>query len=152
MTKIMTKILLVVMIVNAVLANFTFSVFAANQPKANSKINFEWNKETTLDESLNVVPRNSNSDEVFLSWDIDKIGNTENNSGTYTLTYPIADDKEIEFKVTKKSNKSIVEYKVNGKNDVNNGKKPLSIYKDTAYVPANKTNFPDTDIFKLDST
>lgn len=152
MTKIMTKVLLVVMVVNAVLSNFTFSVFAATQPKANSKINFEWNKQTTLDENLNVVPRNSNSDEVFLSWDIDKIGNTYNNTGTYMLTYPIEDDKEIEFKVTRKGNdKSKIEYKVNNDNLVN-GNKTLNIYKDTAYVPANKTNFPDTDIFKLDST
>lgn len=149
MTKIMTKVLLVVMVVNAVLSNFTFSVFAATQPKANSKINFEWNKQTTLDENLNVVPRNSNSDEVFLSWDIDKIGNTDNNTGTYTLTYPIADDKEIEFKVTRKGNdKSKIEYKVNNNNLVN-GNKTLNIYKDTAYVTANKANFPGTDIFKI---
>lgn len=149
MTKIMTKVLLVVMVVNAVLSNFTFSIFAANQTKATSKINFEWNKQTTLDENLNVVPRNSNSDEVFLSWDIDKIGNTDNNTGTYTLTYPIADNKEIEFKVTRKSDKSTVEYKVNGDNNVNNGNKTLNIYKDTAYVTANKANFPGTDIFKI---
>lgn len=149
MTKIMTKVLLVVMVVNAVLSNFTFSVFAATQPKANSKINFEWNKQTTLDENLNVVPRNSNSDEVFLSWDIDKIGNTDNNTGTYTLTYPIADDKKIEFKVTRLSNdKSRIEYKVNGDNLVN-GNKTLNIYKDTAYVTANEANFPGTDIFKI---
>nr|WP_317358693.1 fibronectin type III domain-containing protein [uncultured Tyzzerella sp.] len=152
MTKIMAKILLFVMIVNATLANFTLSIFANSKPKATSKINFEWNKQTTLDENLNVVPRNSNSDEVFLSWDIDKIGNTDNNTGTYTLTYPIADDKEIEFKVTRQgNNKSIIEYKVNGDNTVNDVKKSLMIYKDTSYVAANKTNFPDTEIFKLNS-
>ncbi|MBS5793514.1 MAG: fibronectin type III domain-containing protein [Clostridiales bacterium] len=150
MTKIMTKVLLVVMVVNAVLSNFTFSVFAANQPKANSKTNFTWNKEKTLNDILEEVERDANSDEVLLVWDIDKINGTLNDTGTYTLKYPIADNKSIEFEIKRKTNKSEIIYKVNGKSEVNNNKS-LSIYSDSknTYVAANKQNFPDTEKFKL---
>ena len=48
MTKIMTKVLLVVMVVNAVLSNFTFSVFALDkQSKNTSATNFTWNNQAT---------------------------------------------------------------------------------------------------------
>ncbi len=151
MTKIMAKILLFVMIVNATLANFTLSIFANSKPKADSKANFYWNKEATLNEKLELVERKPDSDEVLLIWDIEKLAGAPNLNGTYTLTYPIADDKEIEFKVTRKNDKSQITYKVNGDNRVN-GNKSLLIYKDGAYLDANKQNFPDTGTFRLDST
>ncbi|MFR4986056.1 MAG: fibronectin type III domain-containing protein [Lachnospirales bacterium] len=145
MTKIMTKVLLVVMVVNAVLSNFTFSVFAANQPKATSKSNFYWNKQATLNEKLELVERPSDSDEVLLIWDT---GDTSE----YTLKYPI-ENKDIEFKMTKDNDKYKITYKVNGKNDVDKNKK-LLIYKsaEDAYVEANKNNFPDGGNFELDNT
>ncbi len=156
MRKIIAKIILFVMIVNTMLANVSSIILADAKPRANSKTNFLWNKEATLNENLELVARASDSDEVFLSWDIDTIGGAPNADGTYTLTYPIADGKEIEFKVIRKNGKSQVTYKVNGNNEVkNNGNdsnKKLLIYKDGTYVTANKTNFPDNDTFKLDST
>ncbi|WP_250277802.1 fibronectin type III domain-containing protein [[Clostridium] colinum] len=154
MKRITAKILLFVIIVNAMLANITLNIFANNanvNARAKSAVNFEWNKTSTLNEKLDVVNRDSNSDEVFLSWDIDKIGNTNNTSGTYTLTYPIADDKEIEFKVTRKNDKSQITYKVNGENTVNEGNKKLYIYKEGSYLLADNKSFPESNIFKLDS-
>lgn len=154
MRKIIAKIMLFVMIVNAMLANVSSIIFAAAKPKAASKTNFVWNKEATLNENLEIIQRPSSSDEVFLSWDIESIGGSPNSNGTYTLTYPIADNKEIEFKVTRKNNKSQVTYKVNGDNEVrnngNNSDKKLLIYKDGAYLLANDKNFPDNETFKLD--
>lgn len=154
MTKIMTKVLLVVMVVNAVLSNFTFSVFAANSPKATSKTNFTWNKLATLNEKLELVERSSDSDEVLLTWDIESLGGTPNSTGTYILKYPIADNKEIEFEVKRNNDKSNITYKVNGNNDVKekDANKKLLIYKEGAYFPANKQNFPDTANFKLADT
>ncbi len=152
MTKIMTKVLLVVMVVNAVLSNFTFSVFAANQPKATSKSNFYWNKQATLNEKLELVERASDSDEVLLTWDIESLGGATNPTGTYKLTYPIADGKNIEFEVVRKNDKSKITYKVNGDSKVNENNKKLLIYKDGAYFPANTQNFPGTDTFKLSDT
>ena len=155
MRKIIAKIILFVMIVNTMLANVSSIILADAKPRANSMTNFLWNKDATLNEKLEVVARESDSDEVFLSWDIDTIGGTANTNGTYTLTYPIADGKEIEFKVVRKNNKSQVTYKVNGDNSVsNNGNdshKKLLIYKDGAYILANKTNFPDNETFKLEN-
>lgn len=152
MTKIMTKVLLVVMVLNAVLPNFTFSVFAANQPKSNSKTNFTWNKLATLNEKLEIVERASDSNEVLLIWDIESLGGAQNQNGIYTLTYPIADNKNIEFKIVRKSDKSDIIYKVNGNNDVNDNAKKLLIYKDGTYLQASKQNFPDRDNFKLKET
>lgn len=152
MTKIMTKVLLVVMVVNAVLSNFTFSVFAANSPKATSKTNFTWNKLATLNEKLEIVERASDSDEVLLTWDIESLAGVQNQNGIYTLTYPIADNKNIEFKVERKNDKSDITYKVNNGNTVNDNNKKLLIYKDGSYLQASKQNFPDSDTFKLKET
>ena len=106
MTKIMTKVLLVVMVVNAVLSNFTFSVFALDkQSKNTSATNFTWNNQATLNEKLETVTRKPDSDEVMLSWDIDQLNGTDKNNGSYTLKYPISKDKVVEFVVTKKANK-----------------------------------------------
>ena len=151
MTKIMTKVLLVVMIVNAALSNFTFSVFATTQPKANSETSFTWNKDATLDEDLAIVTRSSDSDEVMLSWDIDQLNGTAKDSGKYTLKYPLAENKVAEFEITKKPNKmAIVEYKINGISNVNQkNNNKLVIYKDGSYKEPNKTNFPGTDGFSL---
>ena len=156
MRKIIAKIILFVMIVNTMLANVSSIILADAKPRANSVTNFLWNKDATLNEKLEVVARASDSDEVFLSWNIDTIGGTANTNGTYTLKYPIADGKEIEFQVTRQNGKSKVTYKVNGNNDVkNNGNdsnKKLLIYKDGAYILANNTSFPPNEIFKLDNT
>lgn len=151
MTKIMTKVLLVVMVVNAVLSNFTFSVFAANQPKVTSKSNFYWNKQATLNEKLELVERASDSDEVLLTWDIESLGGTTNPTGTYTLKYPIADNKEIKFEIKRNNDKSNITYKVNGNHEVkeNDANKKLLIYKDGTYLPADNKNFPDSENFKL---
>lgn len=154
MTKIMTKVLLVVMVVNAVLSNFTFSVFGANQTKATSKSDFYWNKQATLNEKLELVERTSDSNEVLLAWDIESLGGALNSTGAYTLKYPIADNKEIEFEVKRNNDKSNITYKVNGKKDVkeNDANKKLLIYKDGTYLLASKQNFPDRDNFKLSDT
>lgn len=154
MTKIMTKVLLVVMVVNAVLSNFTFSVFALDkQLKNTSATNFTWNNQATLNEKLETVTRKPDSDDVMLSWDIDQLNGTDKNNGSYTLKYPISKDKVVEFVVTKKANKKAeIEYKVNGTSKVNKGISSLIIYKNETYLEANKKNFPDTDGFKLSST
>ena len=151
MTKIMTKVLLVVMVVNAVLSNFTFSIFALDkQSKNTSATNFTWNNQATLNEKLETVTRKPDSDEVMLSWDIDQLNGTDKNNGSYTLKYPISKDKVVEFVVTKKANKKAeIEYKVNGKSDVKKVTLPLSIYKNETYLEANNNNFPDTDGFRL---
>ena len=151
MKKITAKILLIVMIFNAMLANITFSVFASNKTKQTSKTNFTWNKQGTLNDNLELVERPQGSDEVLLTWDIEQLGGTPNDNGTYTLSYPIADGKEIKFNIKRMSNKSQITYFVNDNNTVNKADKSLTIYKEGAYLPANNKNFPDTETFKLDS-
>lgn len=150
MKKIIAKITLFVIILNAILANVSFSVFANinNNKSENSATSFSWGKDITLNDKLEIIQRSSSSEEVFLSWDIEKLNGTTNENGTYTLTYPIADNKEIEFQVTRKNDKSEITYKVNGKNDVDSTK-TFTIYKDSTYVEANKNNFPETGVFKL---
>lgn len=141
MTKIMTKVLLVVMVINAVLSNFTLSVFAANKPKDNSKFDFVWENDKILNEKLEYVDRKTNSDEVLLTWNIDK-------DGEYTLKYPREDGKSIEFQVKKNNDKANITYKVDNKNNVNKNNS-LYIYKDNTYLEANQKNFPDENNFKL---
>lgn len=131
MTKIMTKVLLVVMVVNAVLSNFTFGVFAAS--KANSRVDnekFSWYKENTLDNELNMTT--GKLDEILLEWDMKQ-------GGKYKLEFPIADGEEILFEVNKNNNETEVSYKVNMINSVN-AKNPLKIYKtNVGYVEANSS-------------
>ncbi len=133
MTKIMTKVLLVVMVLNATLANFTFSVFAVNKPKAGEQLNFKWEKDNTLNDDLEFIGKRQG--DVLLEWDMKEMG-------TYTLKYPIADNKSIEFEVKKTTDKeATVTYKVEGNNDVSKDK-PLEIYKkNEGYIKANKDSF-----------
>lgn len=156
MKKITAKILLFVMIINAMFLNISFTTFAntkASSTKVN-ELNFEWNKNAVLSDSLETITRESNSDEILLVWDIDTVMGQSNTTGTHTLTYPIADNKEIEFKIQKDNDKCKITYKVNNNNEVkntgNNASLKLWIYKDGSYVLGNKTNFPDNETFKLD--
>lgn len=156
MKRITAKILLFVMIINAMFLNISFTIFAntkAVATKAN-ELNFEWNKNAVLSDSLETIARTANSDEVLLVWDIDTVGGAKNDTGTHTLTYPIADNKEIEFTVQKDNDKCKVTYKVNGDNEVkntgNDANKKLWIHKDGAYLLAEQKNFPGDETFKLD--
>lgn len=155
MKKITAKILLFVMIINAVCLNISFITFANTtiSTKAN-ELNFEWNKNAVLSDSLETVARAANSDEVLLVWDIDTVAGQDNTIGTHTLTYPIADNKEIEFQVKKENDKCKITYKVNGKNEVkntsSNASEKLWIHKDGTYLLADQKTFPGDETFKLD--
>lgn len=155
MKQLTAKVLLFVMIFNAMLSNFTLSIFAYSNPKATSKTNFTWNKDKTLNDILQEISRDTFSDEVLLIWDINKLNGIENSTGTYTLKYPLADGKYIEFEIKRENDKSTITYKINGDNKVNNkgqdANKKLLVYSEAqkAYVPANINNFPNTDSFTL---
>lgn len=146
MRKILSRVIIFVILINTLILNIITVTFAQ------SNVGFGWEKESTLNNKLEITQRPLDSDEGLIYWDITKIGGTTVTSGEYTLKYPISDGKEIEFKVNKKSNtQAIVTYKVNTngtdfKNDVHEKNNPLLVYKDgSGYMPANNINFPPND-------
>lgn len=140
MQKILAKIITFVIILNTLIGNLVTNVFAADALK------FKWNQDLTLTDSLDIAQRKDDSDEVFLSWDITRNSGVSVDRGNYTLRYPIADGKNIEFVIEKNADVAKVTYKVNNRNGVSTSK-PLDVYKpeDKVFKAANQTNFPVVD-------
>ena len=145
MNKMISKILSFIMIINAIFLNVV-PVFGAPkiQPRAtDGATGFEWNTQAILNEKLEIIERPSDSQEVLLTWDLDKLNGKPIDNINYTLEYAIADNKGIELVVSKKNNDGIeIEYKVNKDSTVNKKDKILSVYKDGNYVNANKNILP----------
>ena len=137
MNKMISKILSFIMIVNAIFLNVV-PVFGAPkiQPRAtDGATGFEWNTQAILNEKLEIIERPSDSQEVLLTWNVDKINDKPITSISYKLEYAIADAKGVELNIIKKTNDEIeIEYKVNKDSSVNKGNKILNIYKDGNYI------------------
>ena len=109
MRKLISRILTVIFVINIVfsgIGNITF-VNAASDT-----FNFNWDKSRKMNDLLELLPRSTSQDDVFLWWDFGINESMNVDTGTYTLNYNIEDNKRIDFTVEKKNNVAIVTYKV----------------------------------------
>jgi len=139
----MAKLLSFVFLLNTLLCGVSFqNTFAADA------FNFQWNKESILDNGLNIVDKSNNYEDVFLWWDLGKRNGGNFDKGTYTLSYNIQDGKRVDFVVEKNAASSTVEYKVfdYAKNDyISVADTLFQVYSDTlgSYISPTSDNFPN---------
>ncbi len=137
------KLLSFIFLINTLFIGVSFqTVFGAEAFK------FEWNKESILDDKLNIVEKGKKFDNVFLWWDFGKRNGSNFDKGLYTLSYNIQDGKRIDFTVDKNGSTAKVKYKVWDYNS--NAYIPIEdtlfqVYNDTqgVYIPPTSTTFPN---------
>jgi len=137
------RFLSLIFVLNALFFGVSFNtVYAAGA------FNFQWNKESIIDDNLNIIPRGDKYDNVFLWWDFGKRNGSSFDKGTYTLSYNIQDGKRVDFTVNKNGGVANVVYQV--WDYTQNAYIPIEdtlfqVYNDAQgiYISPNATNLPN---------
>jgi len=143
MKTVTAKFLSFIFLLNTLFVGISFqSVYAADA------FSFEWNKENTLNDGLNIVDKGDANDNVFLWWDFGRRNGSSFDQGEYTLSYNIKDGKRVDFTIIKNGNNANVTYRV--WDYAANGYIPLGstlfqVYRDTdgLYVAPTAESFPN---------
>ena len=139
----MAKLLSFIFILNTVFFGTAIqNVFAADA------FNFKWNKESILDDGLNIVEKGDKSDNVFLWWDLGRRNGSSFDQGDYSLSYNIQDGRRVDFTLNKKGSSATVLYKVWDYTTgayINLSDTLFQVYDNTQgiYISPNSTNFPN---------
>lgn len=147
MRKFLANILTFVFIISTVLNGvFPTTVFAATE-ETFQDVALNWDKENTLDDSLNSVQKGNKYDEVFLWWNFGIKNGMNVDSGKYDLSYNIQNNKRIDFTINKVGDVAEITYKVweysnSAYMDLSNGNFQVYDNNSGSYIRPNQTNFP----------
>ena len=148
MKTITAKFLSFVFLLNTLFFSVSFqSVYAADA------FSFQWNKENTLNDGLNIVSKGTDYDNVFLWWDFGKRNGSSFDRGEYTLSYNIKDGKRVDATFAKNGSSANVTYRVfdyTANDYISLDNTLFQVYRDTdgQYVSPTAENFPNlTDTF-----